>query len=58
MITDEQTHGLVPGSRGRRYVINVACNKNGAGYGACTHIDGWSEAVAEYIRALRQMPQT
>ena len=43
-----------PGSSGRSsgYVINVASYKNGVGYGKWTHIDGWSEAVIEYIRAL------
>ena len=29
----------------------------GVGYGPWTHIDGWSEAVVEYIRVLEQMPQ-
>jgi 60 kDa SS-A/Ro ribonucleoprotein len=58
VITDEQAHDRVPGPRGRGYVINVASNKNGVGYGAWTHIDGWSEAVVEYIRSLEQMPQT
>jgi hypothetical protein len=57
VITDEQTHDRVPGPQGRGYVINVASNKNGVGYGAWMHIDGWSEAVVEYIRALEQMPQ-
>jgi TROVE domain-containing protein len=52
VITDEQAHDRVPGPRGRGYVINVASNKNGVGYGAWTHIDGWSEAVVEYIRTL------
>ncbi|HET9743820.1 MAG TPA: hypothetical protein VFQ00_13810 [Terriglobales bacterium] len=27
---------------------------NGVGYGRWTHIDGWSESVFEYIRALEQ----
>jgi len=54
VITDEQAHDRVPGPRGRGYTINVASNKNGVGYGAWTHIDGWSEAVVEYIRALEQ----
>lgn len=54
VITDEQAHDQVPGPRGRGYVINVASNKNGVGYGAWTHIDGWSEAVVEYIRELEQ----
>jgi 60 kDa SS-A/Ro ribonucleoprotein len=47
----------VPGPPGRGYLINVASNKNGVDYGAWTHIDGWSEAVVEYIRSLEQMPQ-
>lgn len=54
VITDEQAHDRVPGPRGRGYVINVASAKNGVGYGPWTHIDGWSEAVVEYIRALEQ----
>jgi hypothetical protein len=39
------------------YVINVASNKNGVGYGPWTHIDGWSDAVVEYIRALEPMQE-
>jgi 60 kDa SS-A/Ro ribonucleoprotein len=54
VITDEQAHDRVPGPRGLGYVVNVASNKNGVGYGSWTHIDGWSEAVVEYIRALEQ----
>ena len=57
VITDEQAHDQVPGPRGRGYMINVASNKNGVGYGPWTHIDGWSDAVVEYIRALEQMPR-
>jgi hypothetical protein len=56
VITDEQAHDQVPGPRARGYVINVASNKNGVGYGAWTHIDGWSEAVVEYIRATERTP--
>ncbi|MGO9588700.1 MAG: TROVE domain-containing protein [Candidatus Acidiferrales bacterium] len=52
VITDEQAHDRVPGPRGRGYVINVASAQNGVGYGPWVHIDGWSEAVVEYIRAL------
>jgi hypothetical protein len=60
VITDEQAHDTVPGPRsdGRLrpsgYVINVASNKNGVGYGKWTHIDGWSESVVEYIRTMEQ----
>jgi hypothetical protein len=52
VITDEQSHDRMPAPRGRGYVINVASAKNGVGYGEWTHIDGWSEAVIEYIREL------
>jgi 60 kDa SS-A/Ro ribonucleoprotein len=51
-ITDEQAHDHVDSPRGRGYVINVASNRNGVGYGEWTHIDGWSEAVVDYIAEL------
>ena len=54
VITDEQAHDTVPSPKGKGYVINVASNKNGVGYGKWTHIDGWSESVVEYIRTLEQ----
>lgn len=57
VITDEQSHqtisGPIPGTKG--YFINVSTNKNGIGYGPWTHIDGWSEAVIDYIRAAESM---
>ena len=52
VITDEQSHDRVPAPRGKGYAINVASNRNGVGYGEWTHIDGWSEAVVEYIAEL------
>jgi hypothetical protein len=60
VITDEQDCDLVnkPTSAQpfgkRNYLINVASFKNGIGYGAWTHIDGWSEAVVEYIAELER----
>lgn len=54
VITDEQSHDSVPDPKGRGYMINVASYKNGVGYGAWTHIDGWSEAVIDYIRQYEQ----
>jgi len=54
VITDEQAHDRVPAPSGKGYLINVASYKNGVGYGKWTHIDGWSESVIEYIRALEQ----
>ena len=52
VITDEQSHDSVPAPKGKGYAINVASNRNGVGYGAWTHIDGWSEAVIDYIAEL------
>lgn len=52
VITDEQAHDQVPAPTSAGYVINVASYKNGVGYGRWVHIDGWSEAVIEYIRSF------
>ena len=52
VITDEQSADRVPAPTGRGYMVNVASAKHGVGYGNWTHIDGWSEAVIEYIREL------
>jgi len=50
VITDEQSHDPVPDPIAKRaYMINVASNKNGVGYGRWTHIDGFSEAVIRFI---------
>ena len=54
VITDEQAQDTLSAPRGTGYVINVASYKNGVGYSKWTHIDGWSEAVVEYIRLLEQ----
>jgi len=35
-------------------MINVATNKNGVGYGDWVHIDGFSEAVVNYIQAYEK----
>lgn len=50
VLTDEQSHDAVPNPKQKGYVINVAAEKNGVGYGAWNHIDGWSEAVFDYIQ--------
>jgi hypothetical protein len=54
VITDEQAADAVPGPRGRGYMINVASARNGVGYGPWTHIDGFSEAVVDYIAELER----
>ena len=38
----------------KAYMINVASYKNGVGYGKWMNIDGWSDSVVDYIRALEQ----
>lgn len=54
IVTDEQSHQALSAPKGKGYVINVASYQNGVGYGPWTHIDGWSEAVVDYIRAAEQ----
>jgi len=49
VITDEQVHDTVGKPKGLGYMINVGSYKNGVGYGKWHHIDGWSEAVIDYI---------
>lgn len=49
VITDEQSQDRPTDPLGKGYVINVASARNGIGYGAWTHIDGWSEGVLRYI---------
>lgn len=62
VITDEQafpasprgmyevsTGGGCPAPKGRGYMINVASNQKGVGYGQWVHIDGFSESVLKFI---------
>lgn len=55
VITDEQAQDSVPAPTSAAYVINVASYKNGVGYGRWVHIDGWSEAVIDYIRSFESV---
>ncbi len=50
VITDEQSADSVPTPKNKGYMINVRPYRNGVGYGAWTHIDGFSEGVIDYIR--------
>lgn len=52
VITDEQSHDPVPDPKGKGYMINVASYQNGVGYGKWLHIDGWSEAIINYIQEI------
>lgn len=49
VITDEQSHDPVPGPNGLGYMINVASNQHGVGYGPWVHIDGFSENVLQFM---------
>ncbi len=55
VMTDEQSHDSVPDPKGVGYMINVAAYENGVGYGPWIHIDGWSEAILDYIVELEDM---
>jgi len=55
VITDEQSCDSVPDPQGKGYMINVASARNGVGYGAWIHIDGWSEAVINYVIELEKV---
>lgn len=51
VITDEQAHDPVGAPKAdNAYMINVASNRNGIGYGPWTHIDGFSEGVIRFIQ--------
>ena len=52
VLTDEQSHTRVGAPKAKHsYMVNVATNKNGVGYGnGWQHIDGWSEAVIDYLQ--------
>ncbi len=53
VITDEQSHDPLPNmiGAGKHYIVNIAAYQNGVGYGGgWNHINGWSEAVIDYIR--------
>ena len=52
ILTDEQSHEALSNPKGLGYVVNVASYQNGVGYGAWTHIDGWSESIVRYIQAF------
>ena len=53
VISDEQTADPVPDPVAKHaYMINVASNKHGVGYGPWTHIDGFSEQVLRFIHEI------
>lgn len=57
VLTDEQSHDVVPNPKVKGYVINVAAYQNSIGYDSWTHIDGWSESVFDYIIESEKVEQ-
>jgi hypothetical protein len=59
VLTDEQSATTVGnplvGTKG--YMLNVAAYKNGVGGGGWNRIDGWSEAVVDYIQEVERQEQ-
>lgn len=55
VVTDEQSHDRVPDPKGIGYMINVASNKNGVGYGKWNHVDGFSDGVVRWIVGLESL---
>lgn len=56
VITDEQatTFGVPKPMASLAYFINVASAKNGVGYGAWTHLDGFSENILRWMALMEQ----
>lgn len=58
VITDEQSTSYKrvpdPVKGTKAYMINVASYRNGVGYGAWTHLDGFSENVLRYIYEIEK----
>ncbi len=57
VITDEQSGDVIPNPICQRaYCVNVASYRNGVSYGhGWNHIDGWSEAVIDFIHEHESM---
>lgn len=57
VFTDEQSHDRVgnPRANADGYIVNVASNQYGVGYGKWNHIDGFSEAILDYIIELEKL---
>jgi hypothetical protein len=57
VITDEQaTSGGVPDPVvAQAYMVNVASNKNGVGYGKWIHVDGFSEGILRWMREVENV---
>lgn len=50
VLTDEQSADRPQQPKGRGYIVNVAGYQHGIAYGSWVSIDGWSEAIVDYVR--------
>lgn len=54
VFTDEQSYDRPEAPKGKGYVVNVASYENGVNHNAWTEVNGFSEAVVDYIQALER----
>lgn len=54
VFTDEQSYDRPGAPLGKGYVVNVASYENGVNHNAWTEVNGFSEAVVDYIQALER----
>jgi hypothetical protein len=54
IITDEQSADAIPAPRGKGYVVNVGTYDRSIAYGKWLGINGWSEAVLDYIQMYEE----
>lgn len=52
VLTDEQSAQPVGKPSAKGYMVNVANYQRGVGYGPWVRVEGWSEAVVDYITAF------
>ncbi|MBV8975938.1 MAG: TROVE domain-containing protein [Alphaproteobacteria bacterium] len=55
VFTDEQAHDPVPAPKGNGVMVNVASYRRGVGHGPWQRVDGFSEAVIQWIAAQEEM---
>lgn len=54
VFTDEQSYDRPDAPLGKGYVVNVASYEHGVNHSAWTEVNGFSEAVIDYIQALER----
>ena len=52
VFTDEQSYDRPESPRGKGYLVNVASYQNGVNHSAWNEINGFSEAIVDYIQAF------